>query len=52
MHYTSLGYNELGNENAINWYLYMSNADIENIIYNSNDLYGPTIVVSAPYGTN
>jgi hypothetical protein len=52
IHYTSLGYNQLGNEAAINWDLYMSNAEIENIIHNSNDLYGPTIVLSAPYSKN
>ena len=34
IHYTSQGYNELGTENAANWDLYMSNIEIENIIYN------------------
>lgn len=52
IHYTALGYNELGNENAINWNLYMANADIENSIYNSNDLHRPTIVLNAPYDKN
>ena len=34
----------------INWNLDMSNTDIENIIYNDNDLYGPTNVVMVLMG--
>ena len=52
IHYTSLGYNELGNENATNWDLYMSNTEFENIIYNNNELYSPSIVVNPPYNKN
>ena len=52
IHYTSQGYNELGTENAANWDLYMSNIEIENIIYNNNDLYRPITIVNAPFGKN
>lgn len=52
IHYTSLGYNELGNENATNWDLYMSNTEFENIIFSNNESYMPSIVVNAPYDEN
>lgn len=49
LHYSSIGYNNLGAENATNWDLFMEGNDISNLIYGDNDLYLPSIVVEQPF---